>query len=110
MKIGFKMHTRTEVMLNRASKVGHVPLSRRNIIFFAQHRAEMPPNSGGFEASLWAIFYSIAPRIPPGQEKGQEQWAMDDGQWAMGNGQWAMGSGQWAIFIVIVMVLSLIHI
>ena len=52
MEICFKMHARAEVMLNMASKVGHFPLSRRNISFSAQHRAEMPPKNGGFEASL----------------------------------------------------------
>ena len=52
MRICLKMHARTEVMLKRASKVVHFPLSRRNILFFAQHRAESPPKSGGFEASF----------------------------------------------------------
>ena len=42
MKICLKMHARTEVMLNRAFKVGHFPLSRRNILVVEQHRAEMP--------------------------------------------------------------------
>ena len=43
-----KMYARTEVMLNMASKGGHFPLSRRNILFFAQHRAEMPPQKWWF--------------------------------------------------------------
>ena len=38
----FKMHARAEVMLNRASKVGNFPLTRQNILFFAQHKAEIP--------------------------------------------------------------------
>ena len=42
MKICWKMHARAEVMINMASKTSHFPLSRRNILFFAQHRAESP--------------------------------------------------------------------
>ena len=36
------MDAKAEAMLNRASKVGHFPLSRQNILLFAQHKAEMP--------------------------------------------------------------------
>ena len=48
MKNCLKMYARTEVMLNMASKVGHFPLSRRNMLFFAQHRAESPPQKWWF--------------------------------------------------------------
>ena len=40
-EICFKMDAKAEVMSNRASKVGHFPLSRQNILIFAQHKAEM---------------------------------------------------------------------
>ena len=36
------MHPKAEVILNRACKVGIFPLSRQNILFVAQHKAEMP--------------------------------------------------------------------
>ena len=36
------MDAKAEMMLNRASKVGNFPLSRQNILLFAQHKAEMP--------------------------------------------------------------------
>ena len=52
MKICFKMHARAEVMPNRASKVGHFPLTRQNILFFAQHKAEMPSHKWWF----WSQF------------------------------------------------------
>ena len=42
------MHAEAEAMLNRASKVGHFPLSRQNILFVAQHKAEMPPQKWWF--------------------------------------------------------------
>ena len=41
MKICVKMHARAEVMPNRVSKVGHFPLTRQNIVFVAQPKAEM---------------------------------------------------------------------
>ena len=41
-EICFKMDAKAEVMSNRASKVGHFPLSWQNILLFAQHKAEMP--------------------------------------------------------------------
>ena len=41
-EICFKMDAKAEVMSHRASKVGHFPLSRQNILLFAQHKAEMP--------------------------------------------------------------------
>ena len=37
------MHAKAEVMLNMASKAGNFPLSQQNVLFFAQHKAEMPP-------------------------------------------------------------------
>ena len=40
-EICFKMDAKAEVMSNRPSKVGHFPLSRQNILLFAQHKAEM---------------------------------------------------------------------
>ena len=52
MKICFKMHARAEVMPNRASKVGHFPLTRQNILYFAQHKAEMPSHKWWF----WSQF------------------------------------------------------
>ena len=42
IKICFKMLARAEVMIDRASQAGDFPLSRRNILFVAQHRAENP--------------------------------------------------------------------
>ena len=48
MKICLKMHARAEVMINRASKAGDFPLSRRNILFFAQHKAESPSQKWWF--------------------------------------------------------------
>ena len=36
------MHAKAEAVLNRASKVGHFPLSRQNILLCAQHKPEMP--------------------------------------------------------------------
>ena len=36
------MDAKAEAMLNRASIVGHFPLSRENVLLFAQHKAEMP--------------------------------------------------------------------
>ena len=44
----FKMHARAEVMPNRASKVGHFPLTRQNVLFFVQHKAEMPSHKWWF--------------------------------------------------------------
>ena len=52
MKICFKMHARAEVMPNGASKVGHFPLTRQNILLFAQHKAEMPSHKWWF----WSQF------------------------------------------------------
>ena len=52
MKICFKMHARAEVMPNGASKVGNFPLTRQNILFFAQHKAEMPSHKWWF----WSQF------------------------------------------------------
>ena len=37
-----KMHARAEVMPNGASKAGHFTPTRQNILFLAQHKAEMP--------------------------------------------------------------------
>ena len=53
MKICFKMHAKAEVMLNRASKVGLFPLSRQNILLFAQHKAEMPLDKWWFFKAVW---------------------------------------------------------
>ena len=36
------MDAKAEAMLNRASNVGHFPLSRQNMLLFPQHKAEMP--------------------------------------------------------------------
>ena len=52
MKICLKLHARIDVMLNMASKVAHFPLSRWNKFFFAQHRAESPPQKWWF----WSQF------------------------------------------------------
>ena len=52
MKICYKMHARAEVMLNRASKVGHFPFTWQNILYFAQHKAEMPSHKWRF----WSKF------------------------------------------------------
>ena len=52
MKICFKMHARAEVMPNGASKVGHFPLTRQNILLFAQHKAEMPSHKWWFWGQL----------------------------------------------------------
>ena len=41
-EICFKMDAKAEAMLNRASKVGHFPLSQQNTFLFAHHKAEMP--------------------------------------------------------------------
>ena len=41
-EICFKIDAKAEVMSNRPSKVGHFPLSRQNILLFAQHKVEMP--------------------------------------------------------------------
>ena len=52
MKICFKMHARAEVMPNKASKVGHVPLTRKTYYHLHSTRRKCPPISGGFEANL----------------------------------------------------------
>ena len=69
MKICLKIHARAEVMLNRASKVGNFPLSRQNILLFAHHKAEMPPQKWWFlrqfgygNISLHTIFAKIVLR------------------------------------------------
>ena len=63
------MHAKAEAMLNRASKVGHFPLSRQNILLFAQHKAEMLLEKGWFlkqsgygNLFLHAIFAKIVLR------------------------------------------------
>ena len=46
------MDAKAEVMSNRASKVGHFPLSWQNILLFAQHKAEMPLEKWWFLGQL----------------------------------------------------------
>ena len=52
MKICFKMDAKAEAMVNKASKVGYFPLSRQNILLFAQHKAEMPLEKWWFLGQL----------------------------------------------------------
>ena len=52
VKICFKMHARAEVMPNGTSKVGQFPLTRQNILYFAQRKAEMPSHKWWF----WSQF------------------------------------------------------
>ena len=63
------MDAKAEVMSNRASKVGHFPLSWQNILLFAQHKAEMLLEKGWFlkqsgygNLFLHAIFAKIVLR------------------------------------------------
>ena len=46
------MHARAEVMPNRASKGNHFPLIQQKILFFAQHKTEMPSHKWRF----WSQF------------------------------------------------------
>ena len=46
------MDAKAEVMSNRASKVGHFPLSWQNILLFAQHKAETPLEKWWFLGQL----------------------------------------------------------
>ena len=46
------MHAKAEVMPNRASKVGHFPLTRQNILFFAQHKTDIPSHKWRFWSQL----------------------------------------------------------
>ena len=39
-------------------------------------------------------FYSIAPRIPPGRDKGNRKSEIGNGKWEMGSGKWEMGNGK----------------
>ena len=52
LKIRSKMHAKSIVMSNWASQECHFPLSRRKLLFFEQHRAEMPPEKWWF----WSQF------------------------------------------------------
>ena len=36
---------------------------------------------------------SIAPRIPPGRDKGNREWGMGDGEWEVGSWKREVGSG-----------------